>query len=134
MTQILPCRTLISDRFPVASFVVQLSPMRVFEVACTTDPTLFSPGQRHRRSARNFFTSRREGLMRAPAGEATWLLPSDQLQRFAGAQRIYYAIASYGYAYYVGGAVALVGAVCAVAIRPMVRGDVEATEGSLATT
>jgi len=34
----------------------------------------------------------------------------------------------------VGGAVALLGAVCALAIRPMVRGELEAAEGSLATT
>jgi hypothetical protein len=43
-------------------------------------------------------------------------------------------IASYGYAYYVGGVVALLGAVCALAVRPLARGELEPAEGSLATT
>jgi predicted MFS family arabinose efflux permease len=43
-------------------------------------------------------------------------------------------IASYGYAYYVGGAVALLGAVCALAVRPLARGAMETAEGTLATT
>ncbi len=34
--------------------------------------------------------------MRAERGETAWLLPPDQLQRFAGSQRIYYALATYG--------------------------------------
>ena len=38
MLSITPCRTLISDRFPVASFVVKVPDLRCFEVAYATDP------------------------------------------------------------------------------------------------
>jgi len=93
--QITPSRTLISDRFPVASFNVQVPPERLFEIACATDPRLFHPSQKHRRTPSNFFTTRAGGLMRASAGQATYLLPSDQLRRFAGAPRLYYALGTY---------------------------------------
>ena len=95
MTSITPSRTSISDRFPVASFVVRSPPGRCFEVACSTDAELFSPEQVHRRTRENFFTTRASGLLRAPAGEATVLLPPAQLKRFAGARRIYYALGTY---------------------------------------
>lgn len=95
MVRITPCRNLISDRFSVASFVVQVPPDRMFEVACATDPALFRADQRHRRTAQNFATSRVGGLLRAPAGQATYVLPSEQLRRFAGQTRIYYAVGSY---------------------------------------
>lgn len=95
MVRITPCRNLISDRFSVASFVVHVPPECVFEIACTTDPELFRPDQRHRRTARNFVSSRLGGLLRAPAGHATYIVPPEHLLRFAGNQRIYYAIGSY---------------------------------------
>jgi hypothetical protein len=95
MHSITPCQRKISDRFPVASFVVNLPPNRLFEIVCTTDPQLLSPEYRGRRDAQNFFTSRSGGLLRAPAGHATYLVPADQLKRFAGRPRIYYALASY---------------------------------------
>lgn len=91
-----PCRDLVSDRFPVASFVVRAPADRFFEVACATDPELFGARGQTRRSSSNFYSSRLEGgLMRAPAGEVTWLLPPEQLQRFAGARRLYYAVAHF---------------------------------------
>jgi hypothetical protein len=96
MVLVHPSRDVISDRFPVASFVVKAPPERVFEVACATDPALFSPQHRAHRTPANFYSSRAEGLMRAPGGQATWLVPSDQLRRFAGASRVYYAVAHYG--------------------------------------
>jgi Glycosyl hydrolase family 46 len=95
MVRIAPCRALISDRFPVASFVVHVPPDRVFEIACATDPRLFHADHQRRRTANNFFTTRMGGLMRAPAGQATYLVPPDQLRRFAGSQRLYYALGSY---------------------------------------
>jgi hypothetical protein len=95
MVSITPCQRLISDRFPVASFVVNAPPERLFEIACATDPTLFRSDQRHRRSASNFFSTRLGGLMRAPAGHATYLMPPDQLKRFAGARRLFYNVGSY---------------------------------------
>lgn len=96
MTHIVPCQSELSDRFPVASFFVRVPRDRFFEVAFATDPDLFHPGARERRTARNFYTSRAAGLMRAPAGEATYLLPSEQIKRFSGSPRLYYAIATFG--------------------------------------
>jgi peptidoglycan hydrolase-like protein with peptidoglycan-binding domain len=95
MHTITPCQRKISDRFPVASFVVNVPPNRLFEIVCTTDPQLLSAEYRGRRTAHNFFTSRSGGLLRAPAGHATYLVPTEQLKRFAGQSRIYYALASY---------------------------------------
>lgn len=95
MLSITPVRARISERFPVASFVVTVPPDRYFEVACTTDPRLFRAENRHARRATNFATSRLGGLLRAPAGEATYIIPPQQLRRFAGAQRLYYAVAAY---------------------------------------
>jgi hypothetical protein len=96
MSQIVACRTELSDRFPVASFAVRVPSKRYFEVAFATDPRLFHPEASGRRTAANFYSSRSSGLMRAPAGEATYLLPSGQLRRFAGKRRLYYALATYG--------------------------------------
>ena len=94
-TQIVPCRAEISDRFPVASFAVTVPPARCFEVACATDPRLFHTDWQRYRSPQNFYSSRGEGLMRAPGGHTAWFIPPEQLRRFAGAQRIYYALATY---------------------------------------
>ncbi|HEU4561501.1 MAG TPA: hypothetical protein VFS20_26845 [Longimicrobium sp.] len=98
-TQIVPCRAEISDRFPVASFAVNVPPARCFEVACATDPRLFHTDWQRYRSPRNFYSSRSEGLMRAPDGHTAWFIPPEQLRRFAGSQRIYYALATYDTAY-----------------------------------
>ncbi|HZX96408.1 MAG TPA: hypothetical protein VFE90_17940 [Myxococcales bacterium] len=95
MISITPCRATVSDRFPIASFVVHVPPDRLFEVACATDPLLFHPDQRARRRPENFVTSGSRGLLRAPAGEATYLMPTADLRRFAGAQRLYYALGAY---------------------------------------
>lgn len=95
MAIITPCRTQVSDRFPVASFVVRVPSDRCFEVACATKPELLRAGAQRERTERNFFTTRLGGLLRAPGGEATILIPPDQLKRFAGAQRVYYALGSY---------------------------------------
>lgn len=95
MLRITPCQRTISDRFPVLSFVVRAPPERLFEIACAADPALFRPEERARRNADNFFTSRSAGLLRAPTGQATYLLPSEQLRRFAGRNRLYFAMASY---------------------------------------
>ena len=95
MVSITPCRSLLSDRFPVASFVVQVPPERMFEIACTTDPSLLHPANKERRRSENFLSSAARGLLRAPAGQATYLMPPDDLRRFAGAKRLYYALGTY---------------------------------------
>jgi hypothetical protein len=96
MEQIVPCRNQISDRFPVASFVVRLPPTRYFEVACATDPRLFHTAYQRQRSPNNFFTSRDSGLLRTSRGDTAWMVPPEQLHRFAGARQLYYALATYG--------------------------------------
>ncbi|XXF81323.1 hypothetical protein P2318_16650 [Myxococcaceae bacterium GXIMD 01537] len=96
METIVPGRSQISDRFPVASFTVAVPEDRYFEIACATDPRLFHRDLSRQRTSRNFFSTRAAGLMRAPRGQTTYLVPPEQLQRFAGAQRIYYALATYG--------------------------------------
>ncbi|MEQ1570594.1 MAG: hypothetical protein ABMA64_33500, partial [Myxococcota bacterium] len=94
--QIVPIREQLSERFPVASFSVRVPNERYFEVVCATDPRLFHLDARPSRSPTNFYTTRPVGMLRAPGGETTFILPSDQLKRFAGSRRIYYALATYG--------------------------------------
>jgi hypothetical protein len=96
METITPARTRISDRFPVASFTVLAPEKRYFEIACATDPSLFHASQTGKRTARNFFTSRARGLIRASRQGLTYMMPPHQLQQFAGAKRLYYALATYG--------------------------------------
>ncbi|MEM7307045.1 MAG: hypothetical protein AAF682_10270 [Planctomycetota bacterium] len=98
MAGITPSRTTVSDRFPVASFLVRVPPERVFEIACASDPHLFHAENFGSRTPENFFTTRvaEGGLLRAPAGEVTYIVPPDQLARFAGKQRLYYALGTYG--------------------------------------
>ena len=95
MLSITPVRERISERFPVASFVVTVPPDRYFEVACATHPHLFRRGNAHLRTAQNFATSRGAGLLRAPAGQATYMIPPQTLRRFAGQPRLYYAVAAF---------------------------------------
>lgn len=95
MLAITPTRDGISERFPNLSFVVRVPPSRWFEVACATDPRLLWPQYAAYRRADNFATSRAQGLMRAAAGEAVYLVPPEQLRCFAGARRLYYALGTY---------------------------------------
>src|SRR5262245_16717016 len=96
MESIVACRSQISDRFPVASFAIRMPPSRYYEVACATDPRLFHSRHKRERTRANFFSSREHGLLQAPRGDTAFMLPPDQLQRFAGARRVFYALASYG--------------------------------------
>ena len=96
MQSIAPCRSQISDRFPIASFDIALPQSGYYEVVCATDPRLLHTQWRQHRTQRNFFTSRNNGLLPAPNGRSAFFVPPEQLKRFAGARRIYYALASYG--------------------------------------
>ncbi|HWB80263.1 MAG TPA: trypsin-like serine protease [Nannocystaceae bacterium] len=96
MDAIIPCRASITDRLPVASFVVRTPRNRWFEVACASDPRLFHPAYAGHRTPSNFYTSRQDGVMQNANGDTTWLMPASTLRRFAGKDRIYYALASYG--------------------------------------
>jgi hypothetical protein len=93
---IVPNRELISERFPIASFSVRVPQARFFEVACATDPRLFHTDHATHRSPANFYSSRAGGLLVAQTGANTFILPGDQLRRFAGSRRLYYALGTYG--------------------------------------
>jgi len=87
-------RDSIDDRFAVLGFSVRTeSPL--FEVGLATDPELFKPENRPRRTRRNFYSSRTQGAMRARRGEAVYLVPPDVMTRFVGAQRVYFGLATY---------------------------------------
>ena len=73
-----------------------MPPRRYYEVACATDPRLFHTRHRRDRTRANFFSSREHGLLQAPRGDTAFMVPPEQLQRFAGARRLFYAMASYG--------------------------------------
>lgn len=95
MDTITPCRQTISERFPIASFVVRVPERRLFEIACATHPKLFHTDNYGQRTPENFYCSRDEGLMAARKGENTWILPPQDLKRFAGASRLYFALGTY---------------------------------------
>ncbi|HWB82336.1 MAG TPA: hypothetical protein VG755_45540, partial [Nannocystaceae bacterium] len=69
---------------------------RWFEVACATDPRLFHTDYAGHRNAGNFYSSRATGVLGNARGDTTWMMPPQALRRFAGAQRLYYALATYG--------------------------------------
>ena len=94
--RITPCRERVTERFPLLSFVVEVEPDRPFEIVCTTDAQLLSPAHEHMRTPENFFSTGMRGLLRAPAGRATYMLPPEVMSGFAGASRLHYALATYG--------------------------------------
>lgn len=96
MNSIVPSRSCLSERFPVASFSVQVPHDRYYEVACATDPRLFHPDHAGRRSSSNFYSSRAKGMLLARRGANSYVLPASTLERFAGARRLYYALGTYG--------------------------------------
>jgi papain like cysteine protease AvrRpt2/N-acetylmuramoyl-L-alanine amidase-like protein len=93
-SSIRPNRAEVSRSFPVLGFTVKTSAVPAwFEVALATNPALFGVQAAASRSATNFWTSRPDGLIAAQQGEAIFLVPNGVLARFAGAGRLYYALA-----------------------------------------
>ncbi|WP_194745187.1 YiiX/YebB-like N1pC/P60 family cysteine hydrolase [Thermaurantiacus tibetensis] len=91
--QIRPSRLAVTDRFPVLSFLIRSSKPGRAEIALATDPALFEPGARERRTAETFFASGAAGELAVPRGEAVWTVPADVLLRFAGQPRLYFTLA-----------------------------------------
>lgn len=87
--------TEVTPRRPMAGFTVRTGGDPFFEVAVAAGPDLFLPDAKARRSAANFWSSRALGPLRAERGEAVYLLPQDVLARFAGQERLYYAVATF---------------------------------------
>lgn len=96
-SQIRPNRIEISDRFPMIGFTIHADGgPKSFEVAIATDPSLFKPDARARRTRANFYSSRARGPVTAARGEAVYLLPADVVARFIGQDKLYYGLAAVG--------------------------------------
>ncbi len=83
----------VSDRFPALGFTLQSDRPMQAEVALATDPSLFKPESRARRSASNFYSSREDGLTHIRASISHFDVPARVLLRFVGAQRLYFVLA-----------------------------------------
>jgi N-acetyl-anhydromuramyl-L-alanine amidase AmpD len=95
-SEIRPTRLEISDRFPVAGFTVRTDTSPGwFEVAIATEPGLFKPDQKAKRTRSNFYSSRAGGPLPAERGEAVYLIPQEILTRFIGAKKLYVALATF---------------------------------------
>jgi papain like cysteine protease AvrRpt2/permuted papain-like amidase YaeF/Yiix C92 family enzyme len=93
--QIRPNRLEVTDRFPMLGFTIRTdrSPARA-EVVVATDPSLFRPENKSKRTASTFFSTRSTGVLDIARGEAVYLLPPEVLARFIGQQRLYVALAT----------------------------------------
>ena len=91
-----PNRTEVSRSFPVLGFTIRvgMSPAW-FEVALATDPRLLHPENREHRTPQNFYSSRGAGPLPAHGGETVYLVPPTVLSRFAGQDRLFYAVATF---------------------------------------
>jgi hypothetical protein len=85
----------VSDRFPMLGFTVRTGARPYFETVVTTDPTLLDAKQREHRASNKFWSSRGLGPLPAERGEAVFIIPDDVLRRFAGAERLFYAVATF---------------------------------------
>ena len=88
-------RAEVSDRFPMLGFTVRTGARPYFEAVITTDAALFDPSQHQRRGPGTFWSSRVLGPLPAERGEAVFVVPDAVLRRFAGAQRLYYSVATF---------------------------------------
>jgi V8-like Glu-specific endopeptidase/N-acetyl-anhydromuramyl-L-alanine amidase AmpD len=96
MPGLTPTRTEISDRFSVLGFRVHSGRNPYFEVAIATDPVLFHPDAKPQRTASNFYSSRSAGPILAEHGETMYFVPPHVLRQFAGKDRLYYTVATFG--------------------------------------
>ncbi|GAB2507530.1 N-acetylmuramoyl-L-alanine amidase [Lysobacter humi (ex Lee et al. 2017)] len=92
MTRIRANRESIDDRFSVLGFTVNAD-HPLYEVGLATDPELFKPEHRARRTAGNFFASPLQPTR--PRSDAVYLVPPAVVARFVGQPRLYFGVASY---------------------------------------
>src|SRR5207249_6409044 len=94
--QIRPNRPEVNDRFPMLGFTIRTDGQaKGFEVAIAADYALFQSTAKDRRTKENFFSSRIAGPQPIERGEAVYVLPPEVLARFAGQEKLYYALATY---------------------------------------
>ncbi|KAF1722806.1 trypsin-like peptidase domain-containing protein [Pseudoxanthomonas wuyuanensis] len=92
MTRIRANRESIDDRFSVLGFTVNAD-QPLYEVGLATDPELFKPEHRARRTADNFYASPLQGTR--PRSDAVYLVPPSVVARFVGQPRLYFGVATY---------------------------------------
>ena len=91
-----PNRREVTRQFPILGFTVHSGPHPAwFEVALATDPTLLDAAGAARRTQATFYSSRAEGALRAEGRQTVYFVPPPVLARFAGQDRLYYALALY---------------------------------------
>lgn len=95
MPAIAATRHELSDRFEVLGFTVKTGDKPYFEVAIATDPALFRPDQKSKRTTANFYSTRAIGPLAAERGEAVVILPPEVAPRFVGQSRLFYALATF---------------------------------------
>jgi hypothetical protein len=94
--QFRPTRNEISRAFPVLGFTIRTGgDATTCEIALATHPGLLPVSGRERRTPLTFWSSRPHGRIEAPRGESVYIVPPDVLARFAGQERLYYAVAVY---------------------------------------
>src|SRR5512139_2384975 len=95
-SQIRPNRLEVSDRFPMLGFTIRSEPgTRACEVAIATDPELFRPDAKGRRTRSNFYSSRSAGPIPLTGGESVYVVAPEVLARFVGQERLYFGLATY---------------------------------------
>lgn len=88
----------LSNAFPSLTFVIDTVGYPYFEVILTTDRSLFDPEQRARRTARNFYASRRDGIKEAGRAQGRYVAPVTVVREFAESRpagAIYYTVIAY---------------------------------------
>lgn len=93
--QIRPNRMEVSDRFPMLGFVVRTDEPNVeAEVVLANDIALFSPENRTRRTAANFYSSREQGTLMVPRGDGVFVVAPEVLARFIGSDKLHFGLAT----------------------------------------
>ena len=91
--QLHPNRMVLTDRFPMLGFTIRVGHAPcVAELVIATDPALFT--RKDGRTSSTFYTSREDGLLAIPRGEAVFMVPPAVLARFAGADRLWFGLAT----------------------------------------
>jgi V8-like Glu-specific endopeptidase len=92
MTRIRANRESIDDRFSVLGFTVNAD-QPLYEIALATEPDLFKPEHRARRTAGNFYASPLQGAR--VRNDNVYLVPPSVVARFVGQPRLYFGVATY---------------------------------------
>jgi V8-like Glu-specific endopeptidase len=92
MTRIRANRESIDDRFNVLGFTVNAD-QPLYEIALATEPDLFMPEHRARRTSGNFYASPLQGARKS--SDNVYLVPPSVVARFVGQPRLYFGVATY---------------------------------------